>query len=266
MLTDAGYRVTAFSRDAGAGAESTVPGVNWHAPGSKVAPAITHWVCIAPIRVLPQYLSWMKNLGAERIVAISSTSRFTKTNSSDGAERLLAQQLAVSEQQLMEWAQTHKVEWCILRPTLIYGLGLDKNVSEIARFIRRFGFFPVLGAAEGLRQPVHVDDVSGACLSALTAPTVNRGYEISGGETLAYREMVKRIFLASRRRQRILTVPLWAFRSAVGVARILPRYRRLSPAMAERMNCDMVFDHGDAERDLGYAPRRFTLAPADLPE
>jgi nucleoside-diphosphate-sugar epimerase len=269
LLVDAGYRVTAFSRQPDAKLNSSLPGITWRTPNSNASsaePAITHWVCLAPIWTLPQYLPWMKSLGAERIVAVSSTSRFTKTDSSDMVEQLLAQRLASSEQQLVDWAQIHGVEWCILRPTLIYGFGQDKNVSEIARFIRRFGFFPLLGAAGGLRQPVHVDDVAKACLAAMTVPTVNRPYAISGGETLAYRDMVARIFAALDRRPRLLTVPLWAFSLAVTVVRRLPRYRQWSAAMAERMNLDLVFDHGDAARDLGYTPRRFLLLPADLPE
>ncbi|MDI6746185.1 MAG: hypothetical protein QMD17_03475 [Rhodocyclaceae bacterium] len=84
-----------------------------------------------------------------------------------------------------------------LPPTLIYGLGRDKNIAEMARFIRRFGFFPVLGKATGLRQPIHTADVAGACLGALRAPdAANRDYNISGGETFAYRDMVARVFVA----------------------------------------------------------------------
>jgi nucleoside-diphosphate-sugar epimerase len=266
LLASAGYQVTAFSRQSGGKTCSPLSGITWHAPNSSATHTITHWVCVAPISVLSQYLPWMKSLGAERIVALSSTSRFTKTDSPDMAEQLHAQRIASGEQQLVEWAQTHGVDWYILRPTLIYGFGQDRNVSEIARFIRRFGFFPVLGAAGGLRQPVHVHDVTKACLAALTVPTANRAYELSGGETLTYRGMVERVFLASGRRLRIVTVPLWAFRAAVAVLKCLPRYRSWSAAMAERMNRNMVFDHADAERDLGFTPRRFLLLPADLPE
>jgi hypothetical protein len=93
----------------------------------------------------------------------------------------------------------------------------------------------------------------------------NRAYNISGGETLTYRDMVGRVFLALGRRPRLLTVPLWIFRLAVSALRCLPRYRQWSAAMAERMNQDLVFDHSDAARDLNLAPRRFALSPDDLP-
>ena len=82
-----------------------------------------------------------------------------------------------------------------MRPTLIYGLGKVKNVREIAALIKRFGFFPIVGAGNGKRQPVHAEDLARACVSALLTETAaNRAYNISGGEVLTYREMVNRIF------------------------------------------------------------------------
>ncbi len=99
--------------------------------------------------------------------------------------------------------------WVILRPTLIYGFGRDKNIAEMARFIRRFGFCPVLGKAAGLRQPIHAEDVAAACLAALQTPcAANRAYNISGGATLTYRDMVARVFSALDRRPRLLSVEL----------------------------------------------------------
>ena len=91
--------------------------------------------------------------------------------------------LIEAEDRFVVWAKSRGIEWVILRLTLIYGLGRNKNISEIAGFIRRFGFFPVLGRAQGLRQPIHVEDVPAACVSALRAPdAVNRAHNISGGE------------------------------------------------------------------------------------
>ena len=269
LLSSGGCRVSAFSRQP---AQQGDANINWFqlpdsAPISLAdeAQAISSWVCVAPIWVLPDYLPWMKSMGARRVVALSSTSRFTKTASSDISEQALAQRIIECEQQFVDWAQAHDVEWIILRPTLIYGLGLDKNVCEIARFIRRFSFFPLFGKADGLRQPVHVQDVAQACIAALSGSISNRAYNLSGGETLTYREMVARVFKALGRPTRFLSVPLPAFRVAVSLLRYLPRYRNWSSAMAERMNNDLVFDHTEAEKDLGFAPRRFELPPIDLP-
>ena len=255
MLRDAGWRVVAFSRH-----PSPQPSLR---RGEGVTP---YWICLAPIWVLPDYFALIEAAGARRVVVLSSTSRFTKVGSGDTAEQATAAKLIDGETRLQAWAESRGIEWVILRPTLIYGLGRDKNISEIACFIRRFGFFPVLGEAKGLRQPIHAEDVAGACLAALQGSDVrSRSYNISGGETLTYREMVARVFAALSRRPRLLTVPLWAFRLAVTTLRCLPRYRQWSAAMAERMNSDLVFDHADAVRDLGFKPRGFALAAEDLP-
>jgi nucleoside-diphosphate-sugar epimerase len=123
-----------------------------------------------------------------------------------------------------------------------------------------------LGQAEGLRQPVHAEDVATVCVSALTVPAAaNRTYNVSGGETLPYRQMVCRVFSALGKRPRLVTVPLWMFRVAVAVQHLVPRYKNWTAEMAERMNRDLVFDHADATRDLGFSPRPFRLSPEDLP-
>ena len=254
MLRAAGWRVVAFSRH-----PSPQPSLR---RGEGVTP---YWICLAPIWVLPDYFALIEAAGARRVVVLSSTSRFTKVGSGDTAEQATAAKLIDGETRLQAWAESRGIEWVILRPTLIYGLGRDKNISEIACFIRRFGFFPVLGEAKGLRQPIHAEDVAGACLTALQGSDVrSRSYNISGGETLTYREMVARVFAALGRRPRLLTVPLWAFRLAVTTLRCLPRYRQWSAAMAERMNSDLVFDHADAVRDLGFKPRTFSISPEDI--
>lgn len=265
MLAAQGRQTLAYSRRPHAEA----PDVSWRlAPPARTAgEAPLHWwLCLAPIWVLPCYFDALEAYGARRIVALSSTSRFTKIDSSDDTENAVARQLAQAEEQVRQWAESRGIEWVILRPTLIYGFGQDKNVSEIARLIRRTSLFPLLGRAQGLRQPVHVQDVASACVAALTAPAAaNKAYNLSGGETLPYREMVGRIFEALGRPVRMIGIPLAIFRIAVCLARILPRFRKWSPAMAERMNRDMVFDHAAASQDLDFHPRSFHLSPHDIP-
>lgn len=268
-LRESGRQIVAFSRSAYAGnAESTVTWLQLSPSvvASREVPSITEWVCVAPIWVLPEYFPLIGSSGARRVVALSSTSLLAKKASPDEDEQALVRGLQAGEQALRTWAEAHGVEWVILRPTLIYGFGRDKNVTEIACFAHRWGFFPLLGQADGLRQPVHVEDVAMACVSAITVPVAgNRAYNLSGGETLSYREMVCRIFAAIGKRPQAVTIPRWLFRLAVTVLRRLPRYRNWTTEMAERMNRDLVFDHGDAARDLAFSPRPFQLSQGDMP-
>lgn len=267
LLVQNGFDVMAFSRQSHASADH----VDWiridetaallRPVKSPSAEPVAFWISVVPIWVLTRYLPLLKAHGVQRIVALSSTSRFTKERSNDPAEQNVAQNLVSGEESLTSFGEGHGVEWVILRPTLIYGYGRDRNVTEIINFVKRFGFFPILGKAQGLRQPVHADDVASACLGALFSSAAgNRAYNIAGGETLTYREMVCRVFNALGRQPRLLSIPLGLFWVGVGLLHLLPRYRYWSVAMAERMNQDLVFDCDDAARDLAYNPKPFNPA------
>lgn len=228
--------------------------------------SISLWLCAAPIWILPEHFDLLLAYGVRRIVVLSSTSRFTKNSSTDSKEREIAMQLIKSEEKVQAWMTVHRIEWIFLRPTMIYGYGRDKNITEIMHFIRRFGFFPLLGSAQGLRQPIHAEDVAAACLKALsTLSLANRSYNLGGGEILTYRAMVNRIFAALHQPQRILTIPLWLFQGAAWGIRWLPRYRHWTSAMAERMNQNLNFDCSDLQQDLNFFPRAFELTAKDLP-
>ncbi|MCU7795578.1 MAG: NAD-dependent epimerase/dehydratase family protein [Candidatus Thiodiazotropha sp. (ex Myrtea spinifera)] len=265
LLVEDGWQVNAFSRNPTA---ESMDGVIWHRiDQSNSHESMPFWISLAPIWVLPDLFSQLEANGVRRLVALSSTSRFTKEASSDVGEQMLSKRLGDAEEQVISWAEGRGIEWIILRPTLIYGVGRDGNISEIARFIKRYRFFPLLGRADGLRQPVHAGDVAQACLAVLECGEVSGlSYNLSGGETLSYHSMVERVFQALRLRPRWLHLPLSLFRAALLVMRQIPRYRHWTPAMAERMNRDLVFDHSEAERDLGFRPRQFVLGVEDLPK
>ncbi|MBV4551562.1 NAD-dependent epimerase/dehydratase [Pseudomonas sp. SWRI102] len=263
LLAQSGHTTSAFTRGL-----PKVPcsGVTWRKADDWHALELDVFLSFAPIWVLADYLRRLASTRIRRVVVLSSTSRFAKQASPDIRERQVTQRLIHAEEQLEQWAIERQIEWVILRPTMIYGFGRDKNISEIARFIQRFGFFPLIGGGTGLRQPVHGDDVIQACLSAIgTADLPSGGYDLSGGEVLSYHTMVQRIFQALGRPERTLRLPAKALSRGVSIMRWLPRYRHLSSALVGRMNEDLVFDHSDARDRLGFTPRAFQLMAEDLP-
>ncbi len=269
QLLSSGAQVAAFSRTPNHQLQR--PGLQWHdvAQMSSTAKAlkVTHLYCFAPIWILETYLPALQNCSVVRLVALSSTSIFTKVEgacSADPREHAVAARLQQGEANLAQWAQKCQVEWIVLRPTLIFGGANDRNLSEIRRFIKRFKFFLLLGEAKGLRQPVRVEDVARAAIQVMNTPSAsNRAYNIAGGETLTYREMVVRLFIAHGLKPRFVRVPTAVFRIVVAVARLLPRYRTWSVDMAVRMNSDLVFDTTLANQDFGFVARDFDPSHTD---
>jgi nucleoside-diphosphate-sugar epimerase len=255
-LREAGFSVTALSRRVEAPGRGLAdwrqvdlrdPPADLSLPGDILFSA-------APLSLLPGLLDHAPEV--RRLIAFSSTSRFTKAASPDPQERAIAAELAQGEERLIAACEKRGIAWTLFRPTLIYGCGLDRNVTFIARFIRRFGFFPLAG--NGLRQPVHADDLALACLQALDCHMASgQAYNLSGGETLPYAEMVAHISREQGIPPRLLRLPLWLLAPALRTLAWLPPLRKLSPEMLTRMNQDLCFDHAAACRDFGYAPRKF---------
>lgn len=262
-LASAGLETTAISRrppPAGLPA-----GIDWRqadlAAGPVRLPAAATLVSLAPVWLLAPRIPELAAHGCRRVLAFSSTSAASKEDSPDPAERALARTLRDGEAALRQACAAHGLRWTILRPTLIYDNVRDRNVTRVAHWLQRFRVFPLVGGGRGLRQPVHADDLALAVLALLAHDGLDgRTYAVSGGETLSYRAMVERIRQALAIRAALLDIPDGAVRLLAAFARRLPATRDISLAALQRMNQDLVFNHGDATRDFGYAPRPF--APA----
>src|SRR3546814_16631716 len=73
--------------------------------------------------------------------------------------------------------------------------------------------------ANGLRQPVHVEDLATAAFATLDAPgTHGRTYALPGGETLAYSEMVLRAPASLQPPAKLHMLQPAAFRSLLSMA------------------------------------------------
>lgn len=198
-------------------------------------------------------------LTPSRVVAFSSTSVHVKQGSPDQAERDVAERLRQSEKRLVDAANTKKAALTILRPTLIYGTGMDRNISRMAALASRFGVFVLPHNALGLRQPVHADDLAHAAIVALQHVDAQaHSYDLPGGETLSYREMTRRVLQELQPPAKLLIVPSIFFSVVAHVARMLGVHDAGTAVLA-RMRENLVFDDSAARAELGYAPRSFKV-------
>jgi nucleoside-diphosphate-sugar epimerase len=212
--------------------------------------------CATDARIFAKAMSAVIKSSPKRVVVISSTSIFSKIDSRDEAERASIAELVDAERTIMSRCEEAGVEWTILRPTLIYLEGRDRNVTQIAKLIRKIGFMPLYGAASGLRQPVHAEDLGiGAISAAKSSKAANAAYSTTGIETISYREMAGRIFDGLSRKRRLVSLPPIVWRSAFAVVK--PVYPWVTPAMGERMLKDLAFDSSAAAADFGWRARHF---------
>lgn len=252
-LGAAGQSVLALSR------QPQLPraGVQWLRAGlapDLAVPAIDALICAGPLDAFVDWLCAAALPGLQRVIALSSMSAASKQTSVDAAERELAARLAACEQRLAQHCQVHDVAWTVLRPTLIYGAGVDRSLSPLARQAQRYGVFPRIAGARGLRQPVHADDVAAACVAALAGAGAGQLFELGGGERLSYAQMLERVRAGLGRRTLPLPLPIYLLRR---IARLSGR----GAGMVQRLTQDLLADNAPAEAVLGYRPRPFQPGP-----
>ena len=261
-LAGAGWNVVAVSRDVQSGSD----GVRWRqgdlAGGQELPREVDAVFSCGPFDAFAQ---WHARGGTrcERVVAFGSTSVEVKHASADAAERDVARRLREAERVLFASAAQRGCAVTVLRPTLVYGAGRDRNLTRIARLARRLHGFALPRDALGLRQPVHVDDLADAAFACVDAPATHGGtYAVPGGETLPYRDMVARVLAVLHPSPRLLALPPPVFRPLLAAARAAGIARDFNDAALARMREDLVFDAAPAQHDFGYAPRGFAPTEA----
>nr|WP_295382425.1 nucleoside-diphosphate sugar epimerase [Pseudoxanthomonas sp.] len=264
-LRAAGWYSFAVSRQA----REEQDGIHWLRGEFDAMPVLPEHVdVIFSTGPLDRFSRWYADarIASPRVVAFGSTSVGTKHDSSDAGERDLAVRLQDAEARVFATASARGAHATILRPTLVYGAGSDQTLSRIAAMARRSGFFVLPANARGGRQPVHVADLAAAAQAVVDVPaTHGQAYALPGGETVEYREMVRRTLSALAPTPRLIVLPSPLFALAVRAARATGRLQGLTGAAVARMREDLVFDAAPARRDFGYAPRGFRPDAGMLP-
>jgi len=198
-------------------------------------------------------------------VIFSSSSVETKQDSNNPTERGQVKGMLDLESELQHMAKDSSTKLVIFRPTLIYGCGLDTNISFLAKWIQKYGHMPVNGNAAGLRQPVHAQDLASVAINALLSEKELADVMfVGGGETLSYSNMVERIFIAMGKPVSLVRIPQWLFTMLVRIAGFFNIAKGINGEMVKRQRIDLVFDDNQAREMLNYRPRDFSPSIEDF--
>jgi uncharacterized protein YbjT (DUF2867 family) len=205
-------------------------------------------VHVAGIEHTPWVLKAAREAGVERLVMVSSTSVHSAYEFRSGQKRHMERLIYESG-----------LAYTIVRPTMIYGSELDKNMHRLLRFLDRSPVFPMFGPGDNLWQPVYHEDCAQGVLEALERPVaIGEAYDLPGAEPLSYLELVRTAAGALGKKPRIVRLPLDPAHRFLVVAE---RLRIPLPVRAEqvfRLKEDKAYPHEKARRQLGYGPRTFS--------
>ena len=220
----------------------------------------TALISLGPLDALVHWLARVDAPHLQRLVALGSTSIDSKRDAPDAGERAIAQRLQQSEARLRQLCDQRDIAWTILRPTLIWGAGLDVSLTPLYRLGLRGGWAPVPWSDGGLRQPVHAEDVAAACVLAMQCDQAcGLTMSLGGGEQLPAAMMWSRVIVAAQ--ARVLRMP----RSLLMAGSYLsPTHGTSLRSALQRWPSAQIVDDEVARSVLDWNPRGFAPAPSDF--
>lgn len=106
------------------------------------------------------------------------------------------------------------VEWCVVRPVLVYGPGNPGNMARLLKLVRSGCPLPLNGI-KNKRSFVFVGNLVGAILQVLDSPAANgQIFHVADDEAVSSAELVRLIGLAADKHARLWSVPTWALKLA----------------------------------------------------
>jgi len=192
----------------------------------------------------------LEGIGArvERIVLVSSLRRFSSVPDPTVAEVVAAEAQVLSS----------SLPWVLLRPSMIYGPGDDRNISRLVARLRRNRTLPIPGSGQHRHQPVFVGDVVAGILSAATTAGIEgRAYALAGAEALSYDALVDAIGAVIGVPPRKVHLPPWLVLWGISALRWLGIRMGIEPGQVRRLQEDKVYSIAAAKTDLAFEPLTF---------
>jgi NADH dehydrogenase len=150
------------------------------------------------------------------------------------------------------------LDWTILRPGVIYGVG-DDLLSHLALMINAAPVFPVVNDGGAPMMPIHAGDAAAGVAGALSNPaSVGKTYELVGPERLTLRGVVARVAEALERPLAILPTPSSLMTLPVTLMEKTMRQPLSTRAQLAMLVEGLAGDPEAARRELGVEPAPFT--------
>lgn len=120
--------------------------------------------------------------------------------------------------------QASGLDWTILRPSLIFGMGDDFFGNVLKGLVKApLPFIPLIGDGHFPFRPVWIEDVAAAFEQSLTNPkTIHCSYSLVGPKEYSFRNLLALVRDNLDLRKPFLSVPLWMMDLVVPIMSKLP--------------------------------------------
>jgi len=177
---------------------------------------------------------------------------------------------SVSKTRAEEMVRASRIpHWTVLRPTLAYEEGGSREFTHFVDYLKKYPVIPFIGTGRATKAPVYVDDlVQGMAGAAGNAKAFGKTYGLSGGETLAIRQMAEMLLVHMGRKKTIIPIPVFICRALALISRGMSVLTGTEPLLTWQTISGIIQDadlnNAEAQTDLGFTPRGFSEGIKEL--
>ncbi|WP_258359786.1 NAD-dependent epimerase/dehydratase family protein [Moorella sulfitireducens] len=198
------------------------------------------------IRFSPQVIQACSDMGIGRVVIVTTTGIFSKYRECSEEYRQLEKGIIES-----------KLQYTIIRPTMIYGNERDKNIHKLVRIVDRYPLIPIIGNGQSLMQPIYARDLAAVIASAYLLPvSIGKAYNVAGKYPIKYIDVLKLIAATLKKRRLFIHIPYFVSMLAGYIGELISN-DLVDIEKIKRLREDKVFDYSEAAKDLEFNPISF---------
>jgi len=154
-----------------------------------------------------------------------------------------------------QWICESSLQWTILRPREVYGMGGKEGINKLISWIRKLPAIPVIGNGNYRLSPVYIDDVVLSTVEAVFNPEASGDiYTLAGPEEMSYVELVERLSTYFGVRPMKLFLPVVIVQGMAKLLRII-NINAMVPDQIPRLLCEKSHSGDPVIPQLNYMPR-----------
>jgi len=185
---------------------------------------------------------------AQKIIFISSYRSAPDERDPYGYSKYLAEELI----------KNNGIKYTILKPTLIYGPGDNKNLAQSVKMVRYLPIIPIIGNGNYTWQPLYIDDlVDMIIVSISNKKTLDKIYIIAGKAPIQYNTLMRCIASGIHKKRYFIYLPCSLINPLIDITSFLFKKFPFDRSYLKRLTENQEFSNSEIKKDMGYAPISF---------
>ena len=150
--------------------------------------------------------------------------------------------------------------YCVLRPTLMFGWFDRKHFGWLSRFMGKVPIFPIPGNGNYSRQPLYVGDFCKIIIKCIDLKPRQKVFDISGMKKISYIEIIRTIKKISHSKAVIVLIPVFLFRLLLKLYSFIFKNPPFTTSQLDALIIPEDFPTDNWEREFNIESTNFEIA------